>query len=243
MYWRSGGDYDVASAASLLPAIPGAVFWDFGAHFGIHTIAMARKIGPAGEVAAFEPDPYSFAKLSRHVRLNRLSNVRSFQVAVSNRHGRGELITYGNGAPMQHFAYPDGPGMRQAEAPFLSVRTVRADDLVAKGQIRPPDLIKIDVEGHGGAALQGSSRSIADRHPIIVMSSHSPMETIGAKEVLAPLGYTVHALDGARLDWDELTSNTRILLPPDHLGADRGEVMGVSLAGLGASVTRPSPAR
>src|SRR5262249_39260578 len=156
-----------------------------------HTIAMARKIGPAGEVAAFEPDPYSFAKLSRHVRLNRLSNVRAFQAAVSNRRGSGELISYGDGAPIQHFAYPDEAGGRRADQPFLSVTTVRADDLVASNDIRPPDLIKIDVEGHGGAALQGACRSVAGHRPIIVMSSHSRMETSGAKEVLAPLGYAV----------------------------------------------------
>jgi FkbM family methyltransferase len=213
MYWRSGGDTEVATAASRLRHLAGAVFWDFGAHFGIHTIGMSLKVGPAGQVVAFEPDPFSFAKLSRHVKLNHLHNVRLFRAGVSSRCGSGEIITYGSGASTQHFAYPDDGGLRKPDQPFFIVQTVRADDLVANQEIRPPDLIKVDVEGHGGSALEGSSRSIADRRPIIVMSSHSTMETVGARKVLEPLGYHVHAIDGAALSWDQLTYNTRILLP------------------------------
>jgi FkbM family methyltransferase len=212
MYWRLGGDLEVAVAAGRLPLLEGASFWDFGAHFGIHTVAMALKIGPAGEVAAFEPDPFSFSKLSRHVELNRLHQVHLFNAAVSNYRGSSELITYGAGASTQHFAYPDDDGLRKPDEPFFLVRTVRADDLVANAEIRLPDLIKIDVEGHGGAALEGAAQSVRERRPVIVMSSHSRMETEGAKQVLEPLQYHVYAMNGASLTWDELTSNTRILV-------------------------------
>jgi FkbM family methyltransferase len=213
MYWRSGGELEVATAAALVPHLEGASFWDFGAHFGIHTVAMAFKVGSTGEVAAFEPDPFSFSKLSRHVSLNRLQNVRCFRAAASNHLGAGEIIDCGIGAPTQHFAYPDGGGLRDRSQPFFVVQTVRADDLVANMEIRLPDLIKVDVEGHGGAAIEGSALSIAHRRPVIVMSSHSRMETLGTRHVLEPLGYQVHAMDGAALSWDELTYHTQLLLP------------------------------
>ena len=96
---------------------------------------------------------------------------------------------------------------------FFVVQTVKADDLVANREIRLPDLIKVDVEGHGGAAIEGSAQSIAYRRPVIVMSSHSRMETLGTRHVLGPLGYQVHAMDGTALSWDELTYHTRLLLP------------------------------
>ena len=212
MYWRLGGDDEVATAAAKLSGLSGAAFWDFGAHFGIHTVAMARKVGPAGEVAAFEPDSFSFAKLSRHVRMNGLGNVRLFRAALSNDNGAKEMTSYGPGASTQHFRYPDGDKPDWAERPSFMAQTVTADALVAGRQIRLPDLIKVDVEGHGGFALAGAARSIAERLPMIVMSSHSNMETEGARQVLGPLGYRVYAFDGAALNWGELTFRTRILV-------------------------------
>jgi hypothetical protein len=75
-YWRyGGGERDVEIAVSYIPDLTGLVFWDFGAHFGIHTVGMAKQVGPLGQVAAFEPLPGPFSKLTRHVRLNDLRNV------------------------------------------------------------------------------------------------------------------------------------------------------------------------
>jgi FkbM family methyltransferase len=212
MYWRLGGDNEVAVAAAKLPALSGGVFWDFGAHFGIHTVAMARQVGAAGEVAAFEPDPYSFAKLSRHVRMNELDNVRLFCAAVSSGCGAKEMADYGRGSPTQHFCYPDNNEVDWTERPSFIVQTVTADELVAGRQIRLPDLIKVDVEGHGGFALAGAARSITERLPMIVMSSHSSMETEGVRQILEPLDYRVYSFDGMALSWEELTFHTRILV-------------------------------
>src|SRR5689334_734786 len=61
-YWRHGGyERDVEIAVSLIPDMVGKVFWDFGAHFGIHTVTVARMVGPSGQVAAFEPLPGPFS--------------------------------------------------------------------------------------------------------------------------------------------------------------------------------------
>ncbi|MBX6324228.1 MAG: FkbM family methyltransferase, partial [Rhodospirillaceae bacterium] len=48
----------------------GAVALDIGANIGAHTLPMARRVGPAGRVVAFEPTDYAFAKLRRNVGLN-----------------------------------------------------------------------------------------------------------------------------------------------------------------------------
>src|SRR4051812_26846547 len=91
--WRLGGaEGDVAAALAYLDQPCGAVFWDFGAHFGIHTVGIAMKTGPSGEVVAFEPDPVAFARLTRHVRMNRLTNVILVPAAASR--VRGEDILY-----------------------------------------------------------------------------------------------------------------------------------------------------
>lgn len=210
MYWRLGGDTDILTAAGFLAEIRGSVFWDFGAHFGIHSIAMAMKIGPTGQVASFEPDAFSFQKLSRHVHLNRLENVKLFNAAVSDRNGAGRMIFTGTGASTQHFVYPDESGEPTHEGTF-AVEVIRADDLVTTGEIRPPDFIKVDVEGHGASALGGSLRTISLHKPLIVLSSHSMEETKGTRQLLEPLGYSVFSLKNERLNWSDLTYTTRLI--------------------------------
>lgn len=210
--WREGGEGDLEPGLARLAQVSGAVCWDFGAHFGIHTVGMARQVGPAGQVVGFEPDAVAFARLALHVRMNRLANVVLFQAAVSSSPGVQCLIASGGpGSTVSHFRYPGEPEPEAHRT--VAVETIAPDDLVLQGQIRLPDLIKVDVEGHGASALQGSFSSIREKLPTIIFSSHSPTESRGARDLLAPLGYSVSRLSGASMGWDELEVGTGILLP------------------------------
>ena len=51
---------------------PGDVVADVGAYIGLYTIALAKRVGHAGRVVAFEPDPANFTALKEHVSLNSL---------------------------------------------------------------------------------------------------------------------------------------------------------------------------
>ena len=210
--WRQGGEGDLEPGLARLACVVGSVCWDFGAHFGIHTVGMAKQVGLSGQVAAFEPDPVAFARLALHVRVNHLANVALFQAAVSSSGGPLRLISFGGlGSTMSHFRYPGEAEPDDKTA--LVVQTVAPDELVALGQIRPPDLIKVDVQGHGASALEGSLVSIRAKLPVIIFSSHSPTELSGARELLDPLGYSVERLTGDSMGWDDLESETGILLP------------------------------
>jgi FkbM family methyltransferase len=88
--------------------VDGAVCWDFGAHFGIHTIGMAMQVGPQGQVASFEPDPVAFERLCRRVCINGLRHVRLYQAAASHKAGTLRLInSHGLGSAFSHFRYED----------------------------------------------------------------------------------------------------------------------------------------
>lgn len=52
--------------------------WDLGAHFGLYSVALALRVGPEGQVAAFEPNPVSFARLERHRRMNGLDRLKTY---------------------------------------------------------------------------------------------------------------------------------------------------------------------
>lgn len=48
----------------LLGALrPGDVAYDIGANIGVHSIFMARQVGPRGRVVSVEPDTFCFASL------------------------------------------------------------------------------------------------------------------------------------------------------------------------------------
>jgi FkbM family methyltransferase len=212
--WRFGGEGDLLPGMSRLPNLVGAVCWDFGAHFGIHSVGMAMQVGNTGQVASFEPDPVAFGRLKYHLNINRLSNVESFQRAVSNKTGSSRLImSHGLGSAFSHFQYEDE--LVSKRTPTLEVATVAPDELVSQGIIRPPDLIKVDVQGHGAKALDGSIGSIRARRPIIIFSNHSQWELAGTRTLLEPLGYSVVSLNGNPISWNGLNSETGLLIPSE----------------------------
>jgi FkbM family methyltransferase len=209
--WRNGGsEQDIESALRYVSQIEGMTFWDFGAHFGIHTVGLALQAGPTGEVVAFEPDPVAFARLKYHVELNSLTNVKMCPCAASASTGTSTLyFSGGAGSSCSHLKYyaeNDMSGILSAV-----VQTVAPDDLVERGQIREPNLIKVDVQGHGAQALAGSIKSIARSRPVIAFSNHSPAELDGTAELLKPLGYRPVDFSGKELAW--ANADEAILLP------------------------------
>jgi FkbM family methyltransferase len=209
--WRFGGENDLEPGLAQLPIVRGAVCWDFGAHFGIHTVGMAMQVGPAGQVVSFEPDHNAFLRLKYHVKTNGLSNVVLFQAAASNKTGPMNLIvTNGLGSSFSHLRYEDEPTSELT--PMEEVAAVVADELVSRGLIRLPDLIKVDVQGHGARALEGSVKSIKTAWPIIIFSNHSPWELEGTRKLLGPF-YSVYSLTGTPMPWETLSMETGLLLP------------------------------
>lgn len=197
--WRCGGEENVQRAFSLLHDPAGAVCWDLGAHFGIHTVGLARQVGTNGSVFAFEPAPVAFARLDLHVRMNRLENVKLYNVAASNADGELNLIVAGGlGSTVTHAKYKDEVLAQGAE--LLRSKCARLDTLVDAAEVSLPAFVKIDVEGHRAKALSGASSSIARSLPVIVLSVHSREEWQDSWSVLQPLGYTTMGLNHGDID-------------------------------------------
>jgi FkbM family methyltransferase len=209
-YWRGHTEPHVEQSVRQSGDLTGAACWDLGTHYGIYTIGLALAVGPTGQVAGFEPDPESFARCARHVRMNNLFQVKLFNVAVSETDGSSELLIEGagKGTPTSHLAYEDETGVGAVR---LKITTARLDTLVAKGEIRPPRLIKVDVEGHGAKALTGARATLVAHRPAIVMSFHSSAEYKGTRQLIEPLGYRAWEADGREVEWPTDTRNTFLL--------------------------------
>ena len=188
-YWLGTHEPHVQAALAAIGGgdIRGWSCWDLGAHFGLYSVGLARGVGLEGEVAAFEPNPASFARLERHRRMNRLAQLKTFQAAASDREGMADLLTYGDlGSSSTHLAHNGELGIGGAP---VRVATARLDTWVEAGRIRAPDLIKIDVEGHGHRALEGARRSLAAKRPILIAAFHSEPEVAGVLALLKPFDY------------------------------------------------------
>jgi FkbM family methyltransferase len=204
-YWRFGGESEIVAAMEMLGNVNSTSCWDFGAHFGIHTVGLAMRVGNDGQVAAFEPNPFPFSRLERHVRMNRFTNVRLFKLGVSDQISRVDLIIAdGKGSLLSHFQREDETV--DVNTPRVPVSTVCTDLLVEKGEIRLPDFIKVDVQGHGANALKGSIVSIEKKLPMILFSNHSELELDGTRRLLGPLGYNVFDTRGNQIGWEYFKS-------------------------------------
>lgn len=187
-YWRGNYEVEMSTALQSLGDITGWSCWDLGAHFGYYSVGMALRVGGSGQVSAFEPFPDSFARLDHHRKMNPQLPLQVFSSAVSDANGSQTFYTdTSEGDTTVHLAY-EGERVT-ANTPSTKVPTVRLDDLAASGVIRRPDLIKVDVEGHGHRALSGAYESIKAKRPIIIMGFHSPQEVAGTRSLLDPLGY------------------------------------------------------
>jgi hypothetical protein len=61
----------------------------------------------------------------------------------------------------------DDPG--RPKVGVVHTRMVTIDDLVAQGQVPPPEMVKMDVEGSGHLVLQSAENTFAERRPHIFL--------------------------------------------------------------------------
>jgi FkbM family methyltransferase len=117
----------------------GSVVYDLGANVGFYSLLASTLAGKEGQVFSFEPAPRNLHYLSKHIELNRISNCRIFDMAVSSSDGVAHFYLDPNPA--------EGRLIQGEHKRAVPVKTVKLDTLVFSGGIAPPDLLKCDIEG------------------------------------------------------------------------------------------------
>jgi FkbM family methyltransferase len=187
---------------------PGDVVYDIGANLGFFSLVAARLVGPEGRVFAFEPAPNNAEAIARNAELNLLSNIVVVPRAVSSRAGTARLQVVDDQSWSKLEEFGEHPFTEQV----LEVETVTVDELVGSGELPPPGLVKIDVEGAELAALEGMGRTIEERRPVIVCELHGTSDRFAA--AMAAHSYRVVNLEGpAPVDRDS-DSHHALGLPP-----------------------------
>jgi len=147
-------------------AVDRAVFVDVGAHVGTTAITAVRRFGFRSAVA-FEPEESNYRLLRANLGVNGLEDeVRTFNVAVSNRVGSAQLKLRPSMGAKHRLVGDD----EAAEERTVSVPLTTLDRIVAEGGLKASraSLLWLDVEGHELETLQGAKRLLRRSVPIVM---------------------------------------------------------------------------
>jgi len=155
---------------------PSGTAIDVGTWYGPWTYWLSKRVR---DVQSFEPNP----KVAAVLRQGVASNVTVHECAVSDAEGTAELVLQDLSVGSEGTA-TIVPGVQGAGS--HSVKTVRIDDM-GFTDVR---FIKIDVEGHENAVIDGALDTIKRDHPVLFVELEERMADIdGTIAKMAALGY------------------------------------------------------
>lgn len=140
------------------------VFFDVGANFGYYSLKMS---GICEEVRSFEPVSRTFEILEKNIFKNKLTNIKMEKIALSDKAGTKTINLYNSSGSNSFFKR----NLRKHHiVKFTGTEEVKVETLdgyLAKEGVRPPGIIKIDVEGCELAVLKGGRKTIIKHVPLL----------------------------------------------------------------------------
>lgn len=225
-YWRRGpGELDGDMQDRLLEFVRlGGSLWDIGANVGWVSVAAAALAGADGAVLAVEPDIEMVGLLRRSVRERPSGRapIDVVPVAISDRAGVARFAIDARGRAwnaLEGFGRASAGGTREIHV----VPTLTLDLLLPS--FRPPDVLKIDVEGAELLVLRGA-RTVLEKHRPVLFCEVGEERSQEVTDYLHSMDYTISDMQAGpdsrqeldRAPWDTLA------VPAERLQARRGEI-------------------
>jgi FkbM family methyltransferase len=209
------GDLETSVQEGLVRHLgPGGVLYDIGANVGFFALFGARLAGrEEGQVYAFEPAPANAAAIEANAALNEFSNIVVIDKAVGARAGTARLQLVED----QSWSKLEEYGAHPETTQVIDVEVVSIDELLRAGELRPPTVVKIDVEGAELAVIEGMRATLAEHRPAIICELHDTQRDFVA--AMDELGYRTINLDGA-VPVDQTEGNIHALALSDRPSAD-----------------------
>ncbi len=164
--------------------------FDVGANTGLFSLAAAAA-NPNLKIAAFEPLPVAYHRLTMNADVNGFSNIHTHQSALGDRtetqafeFNRKPYSLVHNGGRLVDAAH-----QRTGRVERLTVSTKRLDDLVSTTQKLGRVLMKLDVEGAELKALDGARGVISRYRPDLLCEIFNQTLLDGLRAYLLPFGY------------------------------------------------------
>jgi FkbM family methyltransferase len=135
------------------------LFVDIGANLGYHTITQARRFE---SVVAFEPSPRTFNLLEENIRRNRLSNVQTWNVGLSDSEGKVKFVDVESSSGSSHFTNDEGIEGTMAKVTVFDKLVTSTPKLMCRA------VVKIDVEGWERNVISGMANYIRLFKPVVL---------------------------------------------------------------------------
>jgi FkbM family methyltransferase len=177
---------------------PGDVFVDVGASHGYFTLIAASRVGRAGRVYAFEPNPPVFRQLADHVRLNGFDDrVRLADIALADTNGEATFFVSrcATNSGLSSLKVTEPRVRAGVLSPQHSVRVTAETFDCWYGRTKPGSIavVKIDVEGAEDRVFDGMTSTL---HSGAIRSIVCETEWDGGvPDRLAAFGYVARPLE------------------------------------------------
>lgn len=146
----------------------GAVFLDIGAHWGFYAL-LARSKGWFERIVAFEPDPANYEQLQANLFLNSAgADIEALKLAASDR-----AAAFGLRVDNRNRG---GAQLVQTAHDTVTCQAVRVDSVLdVAGKLL---VVKMDVENHEEAALDGLLPLLANNHCVLQIEVWTGTESL-----------------------------------------------------------------
>lgn len=173
--------------ADFVPRLlkPGMTVLDIGANVGVYSLPLARRVGPAGKVYAYEPASEPRRLLEKSREANGARNLHIVAAALSDRPRQAHLVPC---ASSELHSLSDSGAGESVDVTSLD----EEDDVRNWGS---PDFVKIDAEGEERRILEGG-RSFFTRHSPLVMFEVKAGDVVdkAIPDAFRALGYRIFRL-------------------------------------------------
>ncbi len=168
---------------------PGKVVIDAGANIGVHSVYLSHL---ATTVYAFEPVPRTFAWLQETIRLNDRANIVPVNSALGDAAGTVEMQIFVPGLSGWNSIHI--PTTEEAKPVTTQIVPITTLDVFAKeNNLERIGFMKIDVEGHELAILQGAHQLLSEARIDVLSFEVTAMHITDATplfDLLKSYGYT-----------------------------------------------------
>ena len=186
----------------------GMTIWDVGAHVGYFSLIFSKFAGSEGVVHAFEPRSSTLVRLRRNLELNANwhPKVHVHTHALSRMEGQLPFICTGSGNTGASHVAPVNvaldPGRELAGIEQTTTIPSRTGDSVWQELGRPKvQLVKLDIEGHELAAIEGMRLMLETVSPVILTELRENLLKAAGTSSNELVQY-LHSLGYTPLDFD-----------------------------------------
>ena len=162
---------------------------DAGANIGLCTLMSGRLVGTEGHVHSFEPHPRTYRQLVSNIKLNKLKNVKSYNLGLSN---KKETVSFSD----EYVSDINHVDKNKIEKKQIQVELSTLDNILEQG-VREIALLKLDVEGYELFAIEGAQETLKKTRLIYFESSKRAFDREGyglsdIRQFLAQNDFTVY---------------------------------------------------